>query len=132
MLLTVIKYLKKFYRRSKVRNKYLSNSKLFYEVLYWGTSIVLRNKNEIKDEDIEKVYDLLDNASQCDEIWQRIINNSQKNIELIFEPNGSHYYSAINNRYNLVANIFQIVFNIDESYRIAYNRTKRGDAYVFQ
>lgn len=36
-----------------------------------------------------------------------------KNIELIFEPNGSHYYSAINNRYNLVANIFQIVFNID-------------------
>lgn len=104
---TVIKYLKKFYRRSKVRNKYLSNSKLFYEVLYWGTSIVLRNKNEIKDEDIEKVYDLLDNASQCDEIWQRIINNSQKNIELIFEPNGSHYYSAINNRYNLVANIFQ-------------------------
>ena len=110
---TVIKYLKKFYRRSKVRNKYLSNSKLFYEVLYWGTSIVLRNKNEIKDEDIEKVYDLLDNASQCDEIWQRIINNSQKNIELIFEPNGSHYYSAINNRYNLVANIFQIVFNID-------------------
>ena len=59
------------------------------------------------------MYDLLDNASQCDEIWQRIINNSQKNIELIFEPNGSHYYSAINNRYNLVANIFQIVFNID-------------------
>lgn len=34
--------------------------------------------------------------------------------------------------YHHIRLYYQIVFNIDESYRIAYNRTKRGDAYVFQ
>lgn len=31
-------------------------------------------------------------------------------MELIFESTGSHYYSAINNRYNFIANIFQDIF----------------------
>lgn len=34
-------------------------------------------------------------------------------MELIFESTGSHYYSAINNRYNFIANIFQDIFGID-------------------
>ena len=45
--------------------------------------------------------------------WNHIINNSPKSVELIFESTGSHYYSAINNRYNFIANIFQVMFNID-------------------
>lgn len=46
-------------------------------------------------------------------MWDNIINNPQRSVELIFESTGSHYYSAINNRYKFIANIFQDIFKID-------------------
>ena len=46
-------------------------------------------------------------------MWNNIINNPQRSIEQIFESTGSHYYSAINNRYKFIANIFQDIFKID-------------------
>lgn len=110
---TVIIYLVKFNTVCKERNNYLFDNKLFYEVLYWAIDIVLKNSKEIEDDEIHLVFDYVDNAVQYPEIWTHIINNSQKNVELIFEPTGSHYYSAINNRYNFIANIFSDIFEID-------------------
>lgn len=110
---TVIIYLVKFNTLCKERNNYLFDNKLFYEVLYWAIDIVLKNYKEINDDEIELVFDYIDNAVQYPKLWTHIINNSQKNVELIFEPTGSHYYSAINNRYNFIANIFSDIFEID-------------------
>lgn len=110
---TVIIYLVKFNTVCKERNNYLFDNKLFYEVLYWAIDIVLKNSKEIEDDEIHLFFDYVDNAVQYPEIWTHIINNSQKNVELIFEPTGSHYYSAINNRYNFIANIFSDIFEID-------------------
>jgi len=110
---TVINCISKFNSVCKERNNYLFDNKLFYEVLYWAIDIVLKNSKEIEDDEIDLVFDYIDNAVQYPELWTHIINNSQKNVELIFEPTGSHYYSAINNRYNFIANIFSVIFEID-------------------
>lgn len=111
--ITVITYLIKFNTICKEKNAYLCNNNLFYEVLYWAIDIVLDNGREISDDNIEKIFEYINNAKCYPELWNHIINNSQKSMELIFESTGSHYYSAINNRYNFIANIFQDVFEID-------------------
>ncbi len=110
---TVITYLIKFNTICKEKNAYLCNNNLFYEVLYWAIDIVLDNGKEISDDHIEKIFEYINNAECYPKLWNHIINNSQKSMELIFESTGSHYYSAINNRYNFIANIFQDIFEID-------------------
>lgn len=109
----VINYISKFNSVCKERNNYLYDSKLFYEVLYWAISIVLQNGGEIEDNKIELVFDYISNASENNKLWDNIINNPQRSVEQIFESTGSHYYSAINNRYRFIANIFQDIFKID-------------------
>lgn len=110
---TVITYLIKFNAICKEKNAYLCNNNLFYEVLYWAIDIVLDNGREISDDHVEKIFEYINNAECYPKLWNHIINNSQKSMELIFESTGSHYYSAINNRYNFIANIFQDIFEID-------------------
>lgn len=110
---TVITYLIKFNTICKEKNAYLCNNNLFYEVLYWAIDIVLDNGKEISDDHIEKIFEYINNAECYPKLWNHIINNSQKSMELIFESTGSHYYSAINNRYNFIANIFQDIFEIN-------------------
>lgn len=109
----VISQLMKFSTLCKIKNESLSHNNLFYEVLYWATDIILSNNIKINDEDIEKIFKYIDNADDFPLLWNRIINNPQKSVELIFESTGSHYYSAINNRYNFIANIFYSVFAVD-------------------
>ena len=75
--------------------------------------IVLENNGKISDDSIETAFEYINNAADYPELWNHIINNPQKSKELIFESTGSHYYSAINNRYNFIANIFQNIFEID-------------------
>ena len=110
---TVITYLIKFNTICKEKNAYLCNNNLFYEVLYWAIDIVLDNGREISDDHVEKIFEYINNAECYPKLWNHIINNPQKSMELIFESTGSHYYSAINNRYNFIANIFQDAFEID-------------------
>lgn len=109
----VISYLSKFNIVCKERNNYLCDNKLFYEVLYWAIDIVLQNGGKIEDIKIEQVFDYISGASENLKLWDNIINNPQRSVELIFESTGSHYYSAINNRYKFIANIFQDIFKID-------------------
>ena len=109
----VIAYLIRFNTICEKKNMYLYHNNLFYEVLYWAIDIVLENNVKISDNNIETIFEYINNANYHPEFWNHIINNPQKSTELIFEATGSHYYSAINNRYNFVANIFQNVFEID-------------------
>ena len=109
----VITYLVRFNTACKKKNIYLCNNNLFYEVLYWAIDIVLENNGKISDDSIETAFEYINNADNYPELWNHIINNPQKSMELIFESTGSHYYSAINNRYNFIANIFQNIFEID-------------------
>ena len=109
----VICYLTKFNSICKEQKSNLCDNKLFFEVLYWAIDIALENEREIDDDKIEQVFEYISNASGNLQLWDNIINNPQRSVELIFESTGSHYYSAINNRYKFMANIFQDIFNID-------------------
>lgn len=109
----VISYLTKFNSICKEQKSNLCDNKLFFEVLYWAIDIALENEREIDDDKIEQVFEYISNASGNLQLWDNIINNPQRSVELIFESTGSHYYSAINNRYKFMANIFQDIFNID-------------------
>ena len=111
--LSTIYELQKFYDYCENENPILHKNKLFYEVLYWGIVLVKKNEVEIKEENIIKIFQYVNNAGQYPMIWNNIINNPQKSIEMVFESTGSHYYSAINNRYNFIANIFYKVFGVD-------------------
>ncbi len=121
----VISYLVKFNLICKKRNSFLRDNKLFYEVLYWAIDIILQNSGEIEDDKIEKVFDYITYATKYPQLWKHIINNPQKSVELNFQSTGSHYYSAINNRYNFIANIFQLIFKVDfQKYM------KNSDAFI--
>ncbi len=109
----IITFLNKFNAICKKKNTYLCNNNLFYEVLYWAVDIILNNNRRIGDDHIEEIFEYINNAESYPELWDHIINNPQKSKELIFESTGSHYYSAINNRYNFIANIFQKTFGVD-------------------
>lgn len=109
----VISYLTKFNSICKEQKSNLCDNKLFFEVLYWAIDIALENEREIDDDKIEQVFEYISNASGNLQLWDNIINNPQRSVELIFESTGSHYYSAINNRYKFMVNIFQDIFNID-------------------
>lgn len=108
----VISYLRRFYRNCQANHPLLCKNKLFYEVLYWGIDILLQNEINITDEKIDEVFRCISEAENNNKIWKNIINNDQHNVEMIFEMTGSHYYSAVNNRYNFLANIFEDVFDI--------------------
>lgn len=110
---TVISYLIKFNTICKTEGFCLHDNKLFYEVLYWAIDIILQNGKEIGDNEIETIFKYFTDADKYSELWEHVINNPQKSIELVFEPTGSHYYSAINNRYNFIANVFHLVFKMD-------------------
>lgn len=111
----VIVILKVFEERCSLQNSFLSSSKLFFEVLYWGVKIILENGFLFDNDKIETVLKYLNNSNEYPEIWEGIINVSQKCIEMVFDPTGSHYYSAINNRYNFISNILKIIFPVDFS-----------------
>lgn len=109
----IISYLIKFHEISKDFAINLCNNNLFYQVLYWAVHIVLDNGLIIENDNIKLFFKYINNAHKYPEIWNHIINNPQKSVELIFESTSSHYYSAINNRYNFIANIFMSIFNIN-------------------
>lgn len=113
--LTTINELQKFYDYCENESSILHKSKLFYEVLYWGIVLVKRNGAEITDDKINKFFQYIKKAEQYPKLWNNIINNPQRSVETVFESTGSHYYSAINNRYNFIANVFHKVFGIDFS-----------------
>ncbi len=84
-------------------------------MLYWGVKIVLDNGLLFGDDKIETLFKYLNYSNKYPEIWENIINIPEKDIEMVFDPTGSHYYSAINNRYNFISNILNIIFPMDFS-----------------
>lgn len=107
----VIEILKKIYFECNNRNIPVKNNKLLYEVLYWGVSIVLSNEKKVGEDSLREICAYIENADSCD-IWNGIRSHGNNTIEFVFEVTGSHYYSAIINRYTFIANIMEKVFGI--------------------
>lgn len=107
----VITVLRNIYEECAEIDFSLKDNKLFYEVLYWGMSIIVEKGMTVDKKHREQLYDYLVNAETRD-IWNGIKGNEYNTVDYIFEATGSHYYSAIINRYTLIANIIERVFNI--------------------
>lgn len=107
----VVEVLRSVYKESMEQHLSLKDNKLFYEVLYWAVSIILVAGHSIDEEKRSQVYQYIVNAENED-IWRGIKDSGIKTSAFIFDATGSHYYSAIINRYTFVANIFEKVFGI--------------------
>lgn len=96
-------------------NHFLGNNKLFFEAAFWGLEILNANNCSLKEQEIKKIAHEIVVNNQKEEYWERIINNPEKDLSILFDQTGSHYYSSTNNRYNFVANIFSLLYSIDYS-----------------
>lgn len=94
---------------------FLVSNKLFYEVVFWGFSIIHSKGIAISNTDIACFIKEITTNSKMKNFWEHIIDNSSKDISMLFETTGSHYYSSIINRYNYIANILSAMFNVDFS-----------------
>ena len=111
--INIISLLIKFYNLCKDANFSLAENNLLYESLFWGFDIALKNNKNIDECIIKQVFDYILSSTDNHELWRNVANSQKRNIDDIFESTGSHYYSAINNRYNFIANVFTKIFDID-------------------
>lgn len=94
---------------------FLVSNKLFYEVVFWGFSVLQSRGITISNNNIAYFIKEIALNSQKESYWEHIIDNSAKDISMLFETTGSHYYSSIINRYNFIANILSTMFDVDFS-----------------
>ena len=88
---------------------------MFFEAAFWGIEILNINNCLPGEREIKRIaYEIVQNNQQ-EEYWERIINNPGKDLSLLFDQTGSHYYSSTNNRYNFIANIFSALYDVDYS-----------------
>ncbi len=97
----------------------LSNNTLFFEVVYWCISIFLESKNAttIDAELISTISNAIINTPDDKMFWKNISIPKDTNFNIfdLFSLTGSHYYSAINNRYTYIANVFGTILSFDYS-----------------
>lgn len=93
----------------------LKDNNLFYEVLYWGISIIAEKADNLNlSLDAKKIADDFHNCASIDAFWTNI-SVEKKDTDMIFFATGSHYYMSIINRYTFVANYLNAVTGINFS-----------------
>lgn len=107
----IVGYIQKVRQLCKV--DILINNNLFYETLYWAFAIVRLYDCIVLTKDIKKIVKIITNANNDPGLWNSTINLPEPNIETLFETTGSHYYSAIDNRFCFISSVFSRVFDID-------------------
>ncbi len=111
-------------RLCDIRNEFvelessISDNTLFFEVLFWGLSIVLETSHELfwAISANQIAHDVL----QCTDIpcfWKNI-SVERNEFGMVFFSTGSHYYKSILNRYTFIANYLQDKTGIDFSSKI--------------
>lgn len=110
-----IEVLKKIEEELLDNGHFLAKSKLFFEAFFWGISVLKMSNHTMDNAEIKKISTEIILNSQADMYWERIINNPAKDIEVLFDTTGSHYYSSTNNRFNFVANLLSALSKVDFS-----------------
>lgn len=111
-------------------NNGIVNNTLFYEVIYWCVSVYLEVKNtkSIDGESIEKITNALIFNSDDEKYWKSISipKDTQYRIDDLFKSTGSHFYSAINNRYTYLANVFGDILSFDYAQYLKNNSSYKS------
>ena len=113
---TYIKIINKLqYVYDKLPEIKIKRNNLFYETLYWAMALADKEGRSLDDEGIDDCISLILNIDDNSTLWDGINNLPEKNVDILYEATGSHYYSAINNRYRFVCNVFNYALNINIS-----------------
>lgn len=96
----------------------IADNNLFFEVMYWGLSIVLDFEPEKFDSlDEDKVAIDIVRCSDIPIFWNNI-SIEKNDFNMVFFSTGSHYYKSILNRYTFIANYLGSETKIDFSSKI--------------
>lgn len=96
----------------------IADNNLFFEVMYWGLSVVLDLSPEKFDslDDSKIALDMVQ-CSDIPAIWNNI-SVEKNDFNMVFFATGSHYYKSILNRYTFMANYLSNETQIDFSSKI--------------
>lgn len=93
----------------------IADNNLFFEVLFWGFSIIFYSSNEKFDSlQPEKIVNDICHCASLPIFWQNI-SLEKNDFDMIFFAMGSHYYKSILNRYTFIANYLSRETGIDFS-----------------
>ena len=96
----------------------IADNNLFFEVLYWGLSIVFEvDKDRFISLDDDNIAIDIVNCSSITSFWNNI-SIEKNDFNMIFFSTGSHYYKSVLNRYTFIANYFNSITNVDYSKRL--------------
>lgn len=99
-------------------NSPIAENNLFFEVLFWGLSIVFENSaDQFSALDARKIANDILMCSNDPRFWENI--SLEKNeFSLVFFATGSHYYKSILNRYTFLSNYLSSETGIDFSLKL--------------
>lgn len=108
------------------KNIQIADNNLFFEVMFWGLSVLHDNNQTIFDAfDIVKFANEIQDCQDVPCFWNNIAVE-KKEFDMVFFSTGSHYYMSILNRYTFVANYLSDKTTIDFSSHIK-NKTEFDD-----
>lgn len=96
----------------------IADNNLFFEVMYWGLSVVLDlSPEKFASLDDSKIALDMVQCSDIPAIWNNI-SVEKNDFNMVFFATGSHYYKSILNRYTFIANYLSNETQIDFSSKI--------------
>lgn len=105
----------------------IKSRQLFFSTLYWIVNITNSKGYSITDDDINKIIDII-KTDKSKRIWEKVNVLSERNYIDLFEPTGSHYYSAILNRYIFMSNVFGFWYETNFSSYIKSGKSKNNES----
>lgn len=103
------------YVQNKLEDSRLKDNSLLYECLYWAIEICESHNVLCNKQDLYKIVTEISAQPVNSNYWKGISNLPENTIDVLFEQTGSHYYSAINNRYTFISNVFHYVLGVNFS-----------------
>lgn len=100
--------------RSNLKSNLYKDNILVYESAFWGIYICLFENRDLSIKNIGSFAEII-NGSDKDVpqyMWENISEDS-KELRIIYEQTGSHYYKSINNRYIFISNFIGKYYNIN-------------------
>ncbi|MGI6743604.1 MAG: DUF262 domain-containing protein [Eubacteriales bacterium] len=99
-------------------NSPISDNNLFFEVLFWGLSVIFETSTEqFIALDVCKIVKDIIQCSSLSYFWNNI-SVERKDFNMVFFATGSHYYKSILNRYTFIANYLSAETKVDFSLKL--------------
>lgn len=116
------------FERAIINSDFKVKSKqLLFNTLYWIVNIATSNGYSITDDDINKILCII-KTDKSEKIWERINGIPERDYVDLFEPTGSHYYSAIMNRYIFMSNVFGFYYQTEFTRYIKNGKNKSNES----